>query len=203
MIQTLYPAFQKWSENGSIWIISDPHFDDPDCKCMDPDWLSPEEHLKELAGRHDGIGIGKNDTLICLGDVGNPEYMNQIKGYKVLIMGNHDQTATKFEPYFDEIYTGPLMIAEKIILSHEPIPDITWALNIHGHVHCAEQDIDIYHFNCAADFMRYQKVNLADIIKNGTLRYIISLHAQTINNATMRSEAKQHIIKNIGELIND
>ena len=185
MIQTLYPTFQKWSDNGSIWIISDCHFEDKDCKLMDVEWPSPEEYIEELKG------IGKNDTLICLGDVGNPEWMDKIKGYKVLIMGNHDETATKFQPYFNEIYTGPLMIAEKIILSHEPIPAITWALNIHGHVHCAEKNIDIYHYNCAADFVGYQKINLKDIIENGYLKYIISLHAQTINNAIQRDEFRR------------
>lgn len=185
MIPTLYPTFQKWSENGAVWLISDPHMGDVDCKSMDEEWPSPEEYIEGLKG------IGKNDTLICLGDVGDPEWFNKIKGYKVLIMGNHDETATKFQPYFDEIYTGPLMIAEKIILSHEPIPDITWALNIHGHVHRAEQDIDIYHYNIAADFVGYDKINLADIIKDGKLRYIISLHAQAINNANRRAGIKR------------
>lgn len=186
MIQTLYPTFQKWSETGSVYIISDPHFDSPDCKLIDPEWPSPEEYI-------DGIkGHGNTDTIICLGDCGNPEWFTKIKGHKVLLLGNHDRGVENYEPYFDEIFTGPLMIAEKIILSHEPIPEITWALNIHGHKHCAEQDIDIYHYNVAADFVGYQKISLADIIDEGKLRYIISLHAQAINNATRHSIRKEH-----------
>lgn len=185
MIPTLYQTFQRWSENGSIYLMSDSHFEDDDCKLIDPEWPSPEEYI-------DGIkGTGKNDCIVHLGDVGNTEWMDKIKGYKVLIMGNHDHGVENYEPYFDEIYTGPLVIAEKVVLSHEPIPDITWALNIHGHVHCAEQDIDIYHYNCAADFVGYGLINLNDIIKNGTLKYIISLHAQAINTATRRAEYKR------------
>ena len=128
MIKTLYPTFQKWSENGSVYIISDTHFDNDDCKLIDADWPSPEEYIEGIKG------IGKNDTVIHLGDVGNPEWMKKIKGYKVLIMGNHDETASKFEDYFDEIYTGALAIAQKIILSHEPI-HVSGMLNIHGHEH--------------------------------------------------------------------
>ena len=45
MIPTLYEPFRHWSEGGSIFILSDLHFDDEDCKLMDPDWISPEEQL--------------------------------------------------------------------------------------------------------------------------------------------------------------
>ena len=48
MIKTLYNIFQRWSENGSVWIISDTHFDDSDCKLMDSRWISPEEHISIL-----------------------------------------------------------------------------------------------------------------------------------------------------------
>lgn len=57
MIKTLYPIFQKWSEKGSVWIISDTHFEDDDCLFMDPNWLTPEEHIKKLS-----LYIGKNVT---------------------------------------------------------------------------------------------------------------------------------------------
>ena len=45
MIPTLYEPFRHWSEGGSIFILSDLHFDDEDCRLMDPDWISPEEQL--------------------------------------------------------------------------------------------------------------------------------------------------------------
>ena len=28
MIETLYEPFREWSSKGSVWIISDTHFDD-------------------------------------------------------------------------------------------------------------------------------------------------------------------------------
>jgi calcineurin-like phosphoesterase family protein len=58
----------------------------------------------------------KNDTFICLGDVGSPGYIKDIKERKkILILGNHDAKGA-YKNYFDEIYTGLVFIAEKILL---------------------------------------------------------------------------------------
>ena len=46
MISTLYEPFRHWSEKGSVYILSDLHFDDSDCKLMDPNWITPEEQLE-------------------------------------------------------------------------------------------------------------------------------------------------------------
>ena len=46
MIKTLYIPFQHWSENGSVYILSDLHFADVDCKLMDSNWIEPEEQIK-------------------------------------------------------------------------------------------------------------------------------------------------------------
>lgn len=96
---------------------------------MDQNWPEPMEYIKKICKK-----VHKNDTLICLGDVGDPKYFSYIKGYKVLIKGNHDAGNSNYEPYFNEIYDGPVMIAPKILLSHEPILSDYW-MNIHGHNH--------------------------------------------------------------------
>lgn len=46
MIPTLYKTFQHWAENGSVYILSDLHFADSDCKLMAPDWIEPENQIK-------------------------------------------------------------------------------------------------------------------------------------------------------------
>ena len=74
MISTLYEPFRHWSENGSVYILSDTHFDDDDCKIMDPNWIDPNEQVRIL-----NSVIMKNDTFVCLGDVGKPEYVKQLK----------------------------------------------------------------------------------------------------------------------------
>lgn len=187
MIKTLYPTFRKWSEKGSVFIISDTHFDDKDCKLMDPNWIPSDEYIANLK-----IKVHKNDTLIHLGDVGNPEWMKYINAYKVLITGNHDAGAAVYEPYFDEIYTGPLMISDKIILSHEPIQEeIPWMFNIHGHDHDKENRGDVHHLNLAANVIEYRVADLDEIIKSGCLKDIRSLHRITIDEQTRKAEEKR------------
>ena len=116
MIPLLYEPFRHWSEGGSIYILSDLHFDDFDCRLMDPTWITPQEQIAII-----NKTIMKNDTFICLGDVGKAKYVKEINARKkILILGNHDSKGACRE-YFDEIYTGPVFIAEKILLSHEPV----------------------------------------------------------------------------------
>ena len=78
MIPTLYEPFRHWSEGGSIFILSDLHFDDEDCRLMDPNWISPEEQLTIINNE-----VSKGDTFVCLGDVGNPKYVPMIKAKKI------------------------------------------------------------------------------------------------------------------------
>ena len=186
MIKTLYPCFQSWTEKGSIYLISDTHFNDDDRFLMGYNISTPEQFYILKNACH------KNDTLIHLGDVGNPEWMQYIKSHKVLIMGNHDTGETK--KYFDEVYTGPLMISNKLILSHEPlclelgISRTPIAFNIHGHDHSGEYYDDDYHLNIAQNVWGYEPLNLKEFINNGILKHITFIHRVAIDKAINRKE---------------
>ena len=69
MLKYLYEPFKKWSDGGQVWIYSDPHFEDNDCKIMSADWPTPQEQVTKINSK-----VGRNDTIIILGDIGNPEY---------------------------------------------------------------------------------------------------------------------------------
>lgn len=185
MIPMLYPPFQKWAEGGSIYILSDLHFDDSDCKLMAADWISPEEQIKII-----NKTVMKNDTFICLGDVGEASYIEQIRAKrKILLLGNHD-VKKAYEKYFDEIYGGPLFIAERILLSHEPVSGLPWCLNIHGHDHSCLEEYreDCKHINVAANVCGYKPINLGKLIKDGVVSDIKSIHRMTIDRASIRKE---------------
>ena len=190
MIDSLYPIFKHWSQGGSVYIISDTHLFDSDRKFMGYD-ITEEQQIDILKKR-----CHKTDTLIHLGDVGDPKLFAQIKAHKVLIMGNHDETATKFENYFDEIYTGPVWIAEKLVLSHEPlnlysgITNKPIAVNIHGHDHGGEFAKDNYHVNLAQNVYGYEPLSLKDFIKVGYLKLVKSIHREIIDNATLKKKLK-------------
>ena len=176
MINSLYDKFKPWSAKGSIFIISDTHFDDADCKFMDPNWITPQEHMNILKK-----DIHKGDTLIHLGDVGDASYLDELKCYKVLITGNHD-VLSKVASHFDEVYTGPLFIADRLVLSHEPLDGLeNFAMNIHGHDH--GHTFRHNHINLAANVYHFRLFHLGPAIKAGLLSQIENYHRITIQLA--------------------
>ena len=236
MIKGLYKPFEHWGEN-TCWIISDTHFDDPDLIHPYPDRPTAAEQVKLINSK-----VGKNDTLIILGDVGNVEWVRQLRGYKILVMGNHDAGASNYQRQiwikkfdkreyqkhealdemkrlypdcsytitegfdfssclgywevkadnrlFDLVLTGPVLIGEKLILSHEPIEGLDWCCNLHGHMHDRNIVNDKYHFNVCADVIGYIPINFNKWMKDGHLAKIQSLHRQTIDEATDRRRRK-------------
>lgn len=194
MIEQLYEPFRHWSNTGSVYIMSDPHFDDQDHLEMAPEWLKAEETLARI-----NVVVKGGDTFVCLGDVGKPEYAKRIKAKKkILITGNHDDKPRIFKDIFDEIYTGPLFIADRILLSHEPVRGLEFCLNIHGHVHSQRDPFDDegHYLNLAADMCDFTPVSLGKLIKQGVLSKITHIHRDTIDRA---AERKSERIQNKNE----
>ena len=188
MINSLYPIFQHWSEKGSVYLYSDPHFEDEDMA----------EFFGQMGAADQVASINKvvtkNDYLIILGDFGNPEWLGKIKTtHLVGLMGNHDQSVTKYNKYFEELYSGPLFIAEKILLSHEPI-NFSFAVNIHGHDHSnvGRYDINCHHLNVAANVIGYKPLSLGKLIKDGLISSVNSIHRETIDMASFRKHAGKY-----------
>ena len=57
MIQTLYPCFRHWSETGTLWVYSDPHFGDKDLATKTTR-IPDEQQLANINGC-----VGRKDTL--------------------------------------------------------------------------------------------------------------------------------------------
>ena len=232
-IQGLYKIFDHWHSEGTLWIYSDPHFNDPDLKkgINRPD---AEELVKLINSK-----CGRKDTLIILGDIVDIEPIKQIRAKrKILVMGNHDAGRTNYErtihherferdrdeegvrdamarlypncrysveegygfhtPFewwdayadnmlFDEVYEGPVMIGEKLILSHEPV-DVPWAFNIHGHDHVGHERKN--HLNVCADVIGYIPVNMNQFMKSGAMAHVDTIHRDTIDKATERKRKR-------------
>ena len=178
----LYDCFQHWGEKNAVWVISDTHFGDKDIQKAFPNRPSDEELIKNINQK-----VGKTGTLLLLGDVGDIECAKQLKGYKVLICGNHDAGATNYKEVFDEIYTGALIIGEKLILSHEPV-DIPWAFNLHGHDHAGTKRKG--HLNLCADVIGYTPINFNQFLKSGASSKIQTIHRETIDKATERKKKR-------------
>lgn len=219
----LYKPFEKWYRGGVIWIYSDPHFSDSDRYLIDKNWPSDEEQVAMI-----NHCLGRNDTIIFLGDIGNIEVAKQIRGYKVLILGNHDKGASNYiksytvhspnrpdfittdldeaeydreyricetsnadvrisnDHLFDEVYEGPLMINDHIMLSHEPV-SMGFGINIHGHEHRGkafkEMNDGTIRLNVCSNIIGYQKQRLDKLIDSISYK---DLHRSVIDKAIIR-----------------
>jgi calcineurin-like phosphoesterase family protein len=186
----VYDMFMnRWSQFQTAHVISDLHFNEDDLK----QGIS-KRPADDVLVRLINSKVGRKDILFILGDCGDLEYVKQLKGYKVLIMGNHDCGATKYKEIFDEVYEGALIIGEKLILSHEPV-DIPWAFNIHGHDHKGHKRKG--HLNVCADVINYIPINLNQFLKSGPTAQVYTIHRETIDNATERKRKRGG--KKIGE----
>ena len=182
MIKGLYNSFaERWYRGGSVWFYSDPHFGDEEMKYLRKNYISDDEQVKRINAK-----LGKNDTIIFLGDIGDTSFIKKIKGYKVLVMGNHDAGRSNYEPFFNEIYEGILIIGPKIVLSHEPI-DMRFCFNIHGHDHSGFYK-DKNHLNVCAELIDYTPINLTKLIKEGRFKDIEDIHRVTIDKQAAKSK---------------
>lgn len=115
MLPGIYDSFQHWGEkHQTVWIYSDPHFNDDELAGGIKGRPSAEEQVKRINAK-----CGRRDCLIVLGDVGDIEYVRQLRAeYKVLIMGNHDAGSSNYkrqvikEIYDQDKYTKEQAIAE-------------------------------------------------------------------------------------------
>lgn len=191
VLSGVYKTFMKcWENFQTAWIISDLHFNEMDLKRAFPNRPSDDELVRRINAK-----VGRKDILFVLGDCGDLEYVKKLRGYKVLIMGNHDTGATKYEEVFDEVYEGALIIGEKIIFSHEPV-QIPWAFNFHGHNHAQKKNAP-NHMNVCADVIGYEPAHLNSLLNGGIASKVYTIHRETIDNATDRKRKRGG--KKIGE----
>lgn len=191
VLSGVYKTFMKrWENFQTAWIISDLHFNEMDLKRAFPNRPTDDELVRRINAK-----VGRKDILFVLGDCGDLEYVKKLRGYKVLIMGNHDTGATKYEEVFDEVYEGALIIGEKIILSHEPV-QIPWVFNFHGHNHAQKKNAP-NHMNVCADVIGYEPAHLNSLLNGGIASKVYTIHRETIDNATDRKRKRGG--KKIGE----
>lgn len=121
MYKGLYDSFGHWYRGGSVWFYSDPHFSDEEMKYLRPNYVGDEEQVKRINSK-----IGRKDTIVFLGDIGDTEWISKIRGYKVLIMGNHDAGAAKYQR--DSFEVGTYTTIEAIEARQKGLID-SWELD--------------------------------------------------------------------------
>lgn len=200
---------ERFYHGGRVFFYSDPHFSDVDSyKKRFPEvfkaaegksfsqlssivnnkinmkTLSVEQVLVDMFDQMqiDNINkvVHKNDTLVILGDVGNPEYVKKLKaGYKVLVMGNHDAGRSNYE----KRTIKHLLLNGKIIPQYDNKDDYSELVNIHDEItwcgnnikHVKHSDGYIYeewfYFKDGTKGGTYkEEINLFDEVKEGTMQ---------------------------------
>jgi calcineurin-like phosphoesterase family protein len=159
-----------------VFFISDTHFDDKNILIYSrPEFSSLEEMNKKIVENWNKT-IKENDIVYLLGDIGNYEYLKQLNGKIIVVLGNHDNydKLVKVMPNI-KIYDRPI-IEKYMFLSHEPISFLSKEipyLNIHGHTHQFDYrmgtSMNWYdgnrYFNVSCEKINYTPISLDEIIK--------------------------------------
>lgn len=127
------------------WLITDTHFNhDYMIQCG-----RPPDYQRQIISNCRSL-IAEQDTLYHLGDVifGMstllPAILENIKGRKILIRGNHDRKTNGWYERNGFHYVADSIQLGKIVLSHKPmcsLPDGA-EINIHGHWHGNNHRVD-------------------------------------------------------------
>lgn len=123
------------------------------CEDAVEQYKNDESFKEKMINAHNAMLIRKwnltvrsDDVVWFLGDfcLGNREKMGNIvsrlKGHKYIVMGNHDNFSKQVyeNAGFEKVYDRPVVLKNKFILSHAPMPNMNAAptfFNIYGHVH--------------------------------------------------------------------
>jgi calcineurin-like phosphoesterase family protein len=117
--------------------------------------------------------VSKNDRVWHLGDFcmcgkkSATEIVKQLRGYKILILGNHDNHSEQWflDIGFDKVYKHPVVLHKKYIFSHFPMQDVENLgifVNVHGHIHQKSID-DEQFYNVSVEHHGYKPVSINSI----------------------------------------
>lgn len=170
------------------YVYSDPHFFHKNIiHLVKRPFETVEEMNSHLIAEYKKI-VTSEDKVYFLGDIGMGKIediksiVEELPGYKILIMGNHDRQTGKtrdfwLEAGFQEVSKNPIMIHKLFILSHEPLEmskDMPY-FNIHGHIH-ANLPISSKHYNVSVENTGYKPVDvskLTQLIKKQKKEYFL------------------------------
>lgn len=130
---------------SKVFFVADPHFWHKNIIKYENRPFNSTEHMNEELIKRWNKVVSRSDKVYVLGDfaLANREkitdIVSKLNGYKVLVMGNHDQYSHSFylEAGFNEVSKYPIIIDNFWVLSHEPMyinENMPYA-NIYGHVH--------------------------------------------------------------------
>lgn len=167
---------------GNNWYISDFHFNHAwVSKEGEPrgviyfertQFKTIEDHDEFIINklREWALRVSDNSNLWVLGDFGDTSYLREfhqavsVPGKNLrfyFVRGNHEfaKDIPLFEQYFDKVYSHPVFLTDRVILSHQPLWPLPFGtINLAGHLHGAKLDSP-NHYIVSANNINYQPVS--------------------------------------------
>jgi calcineurin-like phosphoesterase family protein len=145
------------------YVFTDPHFSHTKIRVKSrPKFSSDQEMNEYIVKQYNSVITHPNIKVYWLGDIGDKEAIKELvpkmKGYKILILGNHDKYGKSFyRKYFDEVHEVGIFYNKRILLSHHPMPMEPGMINVHGHTHLVSLTTG-QHFNVCVEHTDYKPV---------------------------------------------
>lgn len=163
------------------FFIADTHFGHKNIISYERRPFSCVEKQDETLIKNWNDTVKNEDQIFILGDfaLANKERIKELisllKGYKVLVLGNHDRSHSYSfweESGVDEVSKYPIIVDEFYMCSHEPMYinlNMPYA-NIFGHVHGNKEykDYSSQHFCVSCERIDYRPIDF-EVIKKTIL----------------------------------
>lgn len=179
-----------------LFFTSDTHFGHENVVKYRPDFSSVEEMDEGLIKNWNDT-VGKNDTVIIMGDMffrnkrPAEEYLERLKGEKILVRGNHDESwLKKTDPavivkHFAGIHDFYGIKRDSVKLRFCHYPMISWessrnfgSILVCGHIHGQREGYEFDMFskvpcalNAGVDVNNLRPVTLSELIANNDAFY--------------------------------
>ncbi len=158
-----------------VWVWGDTHFRHANIiKYCDRPFKDVDDMNQRLIANHNKL-VKPNDLVIWVGDVAFAndttanEYLAQMPGDRILIVGNHDVHKKRIKRLdFNEIYSlytidDPVcpLVFTHYTMENAPLP---W-INVHGHVHNKSYYMEdsLQHINVGVEVLDYTPIHLNDL----------------------------------------
>ena len=164
----------KLPTKGNLWVSTDWHF----YKNKNNTGFKTNPNIDKIIKNYNRC-VKANDTFIFLGDLYDARTIfdvkqiprvfdiKKLKGYKIMIKGNHDANTDQFylDLGFDEVHERYQL--GNIIFSHEPIVVVDDEINVHGHIHYSDNYWGMEptnHIDTFIEHYDYKPVKINDLI---------------------------------------